>query len=437
VSLTHVGYYLELAWRSYRRNPWLTFSVVLTLAIGIGTSMTALALLHILSADPIPGKSAALFQPRRVYADATHSPHTMIDFQEARSLLDAVGRSSGGTILAEGFGAASTTDSQMSLQSASALHTTRSFFTLFDVPFLLGASWGEDEENGGSHVSVISKALAIKLFGRASVVGESLRYGGTLFRIVGVLDDWRQTPRVYNLAAGGEFMKGDDFFTPIKAVRDLDSSAFVLFDCDVAPGAASDERGQRVSGHNDMLFQSNCGWTSMWVELPTPSDVARFRSLLAQRDGSAYSYVLENVPTILQRAQVVPTDVRVYSLLGVGFLLLCVLSASGALLGQFFRHGFETGLRRALGASSRDIHWQFLVESLLIGAAGGLIGLGLVYVGLASVRQLGTAFTEIIRLDHTMLLATLLSSIASGLLAGLLPAWRASRLDPGLQIRTN
>jgi putative ABC transport system permease protein len=90
-----------------------------------------------------------------------------------------------------------------------------------------------------------------------------------------------------------------------------------------------------------------------------------------------------------------------------------------------------------LGASRRDIRRQFLVESLLIGAAGGLIGLGLAFVGLASVRQLGTAFTEIIRLDRTMLLATLMTSIASGLLAGLLPAWRASRIDPGLQIRTN
>jgi putative ABC transport system permease protein len=437
VSTTHFGYYLELAWRSYRRNPWLTLSVVLTLAIGIGTSMTALALLHILSADPIPGKSGFLFQPRRVYADATHSPHTMIDFQEARALLDSAPQSSGGTILAEGFGGASTTESQMSPQSVSALHTTRSFFTLFNVPFLLGASWSENAQNAGEHVSVVSKSLAIKLFGRASVVGESLRYGGTLFRIVGVLDDWRQTPRVYNLVGGGEFMKADDIFTPIKAVRDLDSSAFVPFDCDVAPGAVADDRGQSVSGHNDKLFESTCGWTSMWVELPAAADVAHFRSLLGQRGGSTYRYDLENVPTILRNAQVVPTDVRVYSLLGVGFLLLCVLSASGALLGQFFRHGFETGLRRALGASSRDIRRQFLVESLLIGAAGGLIGLGLAYVGLASVRQLGTAFTEIIRLDRTMLLATLLTSIASGLLAGLLPAWRASRVDPGLQIRTN
>jgi putative ABC transport system permease protein len=305
------------------------------------------------------------------------------------------------------------------------------------VPFLIGAGWTENSESAGEHVSVISKPLAIRLFGRTAVVGESLRYGGTLFRIVGVLNDWRQTPRVYNLVAGGEFMKADDIFTPIKSVRDLDSSAFLPFDCDVAPGAASDDRGQSISGHNDKLFESTCGWTAMWVQLPTAADVARFRSLVAQRAGSNFSYVLENVPTILRNAQVVPADVRVYSLLGMGFLLLCILSASGALLGQFFRHGFETGLRRALGASCRDIRRQFLVESLLIGAAGGLIGLGLAFVGLASVRQLGTAFTEIIRLDRTMLLATLMTSIASGLLAGLLPAWRASRIDPGLQIRTN
>jgi putative ABC transport system permease protein len=436
VSTGRFGYYIELAWRSYRRNPWLTLSVVLTLAIGIGTSMTTLALLHILSADPIPGKSTALFQPRRVYADPTHSPHTMIDFQEARVLLEAAPQASSGAILAESFGGVSTTQSQMSPQTIIALHTTRSFFTLFNVPFLLGASWNENSENAGEHVSVISKPLAIRLFGRTSVVGESLRYGGTLFRIVGVLDDWRQIPRVYILQAGGEFMKADDIFTPIKAVRDLDSSVSLPFDCDVAPGAAAYDR-ESIGRHYDQLFESSCGWTSMWAELPTAADLARFRALLKDRGGSTYSYVLENVPTILRNRQVVPTDVVVYSFLGVGFLLLCVLSASGALLGQFFRHGFETGLRRALGASSRDIRRQFLVESLLIGAAGGLIGLGLAYVGVASVRQLSTSFTEIIRLDRTMLSATLLTSIASGLLAGLLPAWRASRVDPGLQIRTN
>jgi hypothetical protein len=217
VSTARLAYYVELAWRSYRRNPWLTLSVVLTLAIGIGTSMTALALLHILSADPIPGKSASLFQPRRVYADATHGTHTMIDFQEARALLGAAPHASSDAILAESFGSVSTTKSQMSPQSTMALHTTRSFFKLFDVPFLLGANWSENSENAGEHVGVISKPLAIRLFGRTSVVGESLRYGGTLFRIVGVLDDWRQIPRVYNLQAGGEYMKADDIFTPISS----------------------------------------------------------------------------------------------------------------------------------------------------------------------------------------------------------------------------
>src|ERR1700721_2031004 len=296
---------MELAWRSYRRNPWLTLSVVLTLAIGIGTSMTTLALLHILSADPVPGKSTALFQPRRVYADATHTTHTLIDFQEARALLEAAPQASSGAILAESFGGVSTTQSQMSPQTIMALHTTRSFFTLFNVPFLLGASWSENSENSGEHVSVISKPLAIRLFGRTSVLGESLRYGGTLFRIVGVLDDWRQIPRVYVLQTGGEFMKADDIYTPIKAARDLDSSASLPSDCDVAPGVAAYDR-DGIRDHYDKLLESSCGWTSMWTQLPTAADLARFRALLAQRGGSTYSYVLENVPTILRNRQVVP-----------------------------------------------------------------------------------------------------------------------------------
>jgi putative ABC transport system permease protein len=430
-------YYWELAVRSLKRNPWLSASIVITLAIGIGTCMTALSLLHVLAADPVPGKSATLFQPRRAYFDATHAPYTKIDYAEAQELVAARTTPSSGVILAESFGVSNTLDTLKSKAPTLVLHTTRDFFGMFDVPFRAGGAWSEQADEDGDHVAVIGNDLALKLFGATSVVGQEVRYGGVLFRIVGVLKRWRQTPRVYSFETGGAFIQTDDLYTPIKAVRDLDANTLIPYDCDVGSGAATTERGQSIAGHNDRLFTSSCGWASVWVELPTATQERIYRDFLTRLERPAYRYTLDNIPALLLKAQVVPTDVRVYSLLGVGFLLLCVLSASGALLGKFFRAGFETGLRRALGASRRQIRVQFITESLLLGLCGGILGSAFSVFGLKTVRELRTAFSEVIALDSKMLLLTLVISLVGGLLAGLLPAWRASRIDPGLQIRTS
>ncbi len=56
-----IAYYLDLAWRSLRRSPGLTVLMVLTIGIGVGACMTTLTVLHVLSADPLPGKSDRIF----------------------------------------------------------------------------------------------------------------------------------------------------------------------------------------------------------------------------------------------------------------------------------------------------------------------------------------------------------------------------------------
>ncbi|HXD36188.1 MAG TPA: ABC transporter permease, partial [Rhodanobacter sp.] len=58
------GYYLDLALRSLKRNRALTALMVLAIALGIGASMTTLTVLHVLSGDPLPGLSQALYYPQ-------------------------------------------------------------------------------------------------------------------------------------------------------------------------------------------------------------------------------------------------------------------------------------------------------------------------------------------------------------------------------------
>jgi putative ABC transport system permease protein len=93
------------------------------------------------------------------------------------------------------------------------------------------------------------------------------------------------------------------------------------------------------------------------------------------------------------------------------------------------------GVRRALGASRRDVLVQLLCEAGIIGLAGGVGGLLLTWLGLALVRSQPTAYAKLASLDLPMLGATFALAIVSALAAGLLPAWRACLIAPALQLK--
>jgi putative ABC transport system permease protein len=94
-------------------------------------------------------------------------------------------------------------------------------------------------------------------------------------------------------------------------------------------------------------------------------------------------------------------------------------------------------VRRALGASKLSIFTQLLVEAGSIGLIGGVVGLGLAYLGLWAIRQMPVSYAELAQLDTSMLIATFGLSIASSLLAGLLPAWRGCQVTPALQLKSH
>jgi len=122
--------------------------------------------------------------------------------------------------------------------------------------------------------------------------------------------------------------------------------------------------------------------------------------------------------------------------LALGFLGVCMLNIVALLLAKFLRRSGEISVRRAMGARKRDIFVQFGIESALVGVAGGLLGLVIAEIGLWSVRQRPDDYAQMVQMDPAMLLGTLALAIAASLLAGLLPAWRACRVPPALQLKT-
>jgi putative ABC transport system permease protein len=135
--------------------------------------------------------------------------------------------------------------------------------------------------------------------------------------------------------------------------------------------------------------------------------------------------------------QVVPGDVRLQTWLAFGFLLVCLVNTVGLMLAKFLRRSGEIGVRRALGAARRSVFMQLLVEAGIVGVAGGAFGLLLALVGLWLVRRQPADYAKLAYLDPTMLLVTFALAVGATLLAGLLPAWRACRVAPALQLKGN
>ena len=83
-----------------------------------------------------------------------------------------------------------------------------------------------------------------------------------------------------------------------------------------------------------------------------------------------------------------------------------------------------------------EIFKQCLVEAGTIGLAGGILGLGLAELGLLAVRQRPAGYAQLAHLDGSMLALTIAQAILASLFAGLLPAWRAMRIVPAIQLKS-
>lgn len=435
------AYYFDLALRSFRRNRALTALMVLAIALGIGASMTTLTIFHVLSGDPIPQKSDRLFYVQLDPATmdgytAGEEPEEQMTRYDAEELLrqargDRQAMMTGGSVGVE--------PEKQGLDPfyADARYTTADFFPMFETPFLYGSGWSAEQDARHGRVTVISKPLNEKLFGGADSTGRTVRFGGVDFQVVGVLDEWRPTPKFYDLNSN-RYGEAEQAYVPFSTSRDLRMDRNGSMNCWRSDGNSDDPEGE--TGVN-----APCAWIQYWVELDEAGGADAYRQYLVnysdqQRSAGRFqrptNVRLRNVMEWLDYKRVVPSDVRMQVWLAFGFLLVCLLNTVGLLLAKFMRRASEIGVRRALGASRRAIFAQCLVEAGTVGLAGGLLGLGLAQLGLWAIRQQPTGFADILQLDATMLLTTFALAIVASVLAGLLPAWHACQVTPAIQLKS-
>ena len=273
------------------------------------------------------------------------------------------------------------------------------------------------------------------LFGGANSVGRNLTVGGETYRVIGVMDEWRPTPRFYDVD-GETFSGQDQLFLPFTRAIDEQMPTIAGLNCN----RAGSGKGW------DGLLASDCVWIRFWVELPTAREVAGYQTFLRnyaaeQRQHGRFNWLpdvaLRNVRQWLSYNHVVPPAVETLTSVSFALLLVCVFNAIGLMLAKFMASAGVICVRRALGASRPAIFAQFMVEAGVIGLAGGLVGLGLTQLGLVSCRAvLEKDLAVLTRLHSSDLLIALAVALGATLLAGLYPTWRAMQVQPASRLKT-
>jgi putative ABC transport system permease protein len=434
-----LAYQLRLAWKSLRRNPILSTLIAAGIALGIGVSSTFVTIHSIRAGDPIPHKSDRLFwvrldawDPTRAFnPDEPEEPPDQLTYRDAQALRESTIPTLQTPMYKILVIVHPEGKDERPMRVLARLCST-DFFELFDVPFRYGAAWDHEADSGPEQVVVLDRDTNDKLFGGEDSVGRRVRIEDREFTVTGVLDEWRPIPKFYD-PLNDPFEAPEGLYLPFDLGRELE-----IF----SAGNTSGWKPNDGDGFEGFL-ESESTWVQYWVQLDDERQREAYQSwldayALGQKELGRFQRPLNNeltgVREWLVAQEVVSERDRSFALIALLFLLVCSVNLIGILLGKFLARAPEIGVRRALGASRRWVFVQHLVECELIGIIGGVVGLGLAAIGLRLIKRV---FQNdlVYRLDPTMVVVALALALGSATIAGLYPAWRICRTEPGLHLK--
>lgn len=435
-----LSYYLKLSWLSVKRTPMLTALMIVAIGLGIGVSMTVLTVNYMMDKDPIPSKSYKLFHVQLyaygkghsnsrtsdgfgyqlTYQDAMNIHRSNIPIRKTRSL------STGFSVIPE------SKDEAPFLESARAVDSD--FFSMFDIPFLFGSSWDNKVDANAKNFVVLGKTINDRVFKGANSVGKQINLNSVMYTVSGVIDEWQPAPRYYDLN-NGSFNESEVIFVPFSLlpVHELPSW-----------GNNNGWRTETINNYQDKLA-SEIMWNQYWVEIGSDETKAQYLEWLRgyikeqQKFGRFQNEKadasLKNVIEWMKTNEVVSSDNSILVGLSFMFLAVCMINTVGLLLAKFLKRAPEVGVRRALGASRKEIFIQHLVDVAFIGLAGGALGLCLGQLGLLGVKSLYSSYSQLVYMDTTLIILAVVIALGSSVLAGMYPAWLICKTNPSVYLK--
>ena len=391
---------IRQSFRRLRKQPGFTAVVLITLALGIGANTAIFSVVNTVLLRPLPYK-----QPGELITIQHHYPSIDLDapvsapgfraYHDNTRIFDGVAVEASWSANLTGVG------EPVRLRGG---RVSGDYFRTMGVPAAIGrALLPEEDEPGRNHEVVISDGLWKRLFGaERSTVGRTISLNGECYTIVGVMppsfhDFWSHDVEIWTPLA----------LTPDNFVADNFTNEWLNLTARLKPGVTLDQATRDMHAFAEQLKRDNPGsFPDKWTLKVTSLD------------------------------EITTGDIRpaLLVLLGaVGFvLLIACANVANLLLARAAGRTKEVAIRTALGAERWNIIRQLLTESIVLSLIGGAIGLLLAYWSvraLVAVNPSNVPRVDELGLDANVLLFTVLVSVGTGVLFGVMPALQISKSD--------
>ncbi len=398
---------LRFALRQLRKSPGFAVTTILTLALGIGATTTIFSLVNAVLLRPLPfpqqdrlvwlqieSRTSGVAVPGNVsYPD-------FFDWRSQQRSFSGLAAYRSGEVTLTGVGEAKELTSEI---------VSKEFFQVLGVHPQLGREFRSEEEKPDAHAVILSHQLWQSTFGGApDIVGRAITLDGASYTVAGVMpQDFAfpiQNPPIALWTSIGD----DKQFFPQRGADVLEIIGRLKPDASLAGAKAQ-------------------------------MDVIA-RNLAAQYpDSNKQQTAVMAKPVLEQLVGDTRPALRILFAAVTLVLLIACANVAGLLLARASRRRTDIALQAALGASPREIIRQILVESVILSMIAGACGIALSLAAMSGLPRL-VPKNMLPRMDHlsvdgAVLAFAVAASVLTGLLFGVLPAWRMSRFDPLLALR--
>jgi putative ABC transport system permease protein len=386
---------LRYAFRGLRRSPGFALVAVLTLALGIGANTAIFSVVNTALLRPLPypepDRLVRVYSGRNGENTWTVSPPDFVDWRaQAGVFAHTAALNSGADYTITGAGGA---------ERVAAAQVTPDFFDVLGVPPALGRGFTQDNAQvGQDKVAVLSYGLWQQRFGgQPDIVGQTIQLDGVTYAIAGVM------PKGFAYPAEARL------WTPL---------AF----------SAHDLATQRGAHYLDVIARLKPGVTLTQAQSAMQGVAAR----LSQQYPKTNDKWSANVATLRDSlvGDVRPALLILLGAVGLVLLIACA-NVANLLLARAMGRERELAIRTALGAGRGAIVRGILTESLLLAILGGIAGLLVAVWGthaLITLQPDAVSGMGPVGVDATVLGFTLVLTLLTGVLFGLIPALHASRV---------
>ena len=402
---------LRYALRMLRRNTVLSVVILVSLGIGIGANSAIFSVVDALLLRPLPYPHAD-----RLAAVWLHSPGIGIlrDWPSPGEYVDVQNQNHSFEAMALAQSRTFTLTGREEPEMVEVLRTQSSLLSMLGAKPLLGRTLLPQEDKPGQPaVAILSNGVWQRLFNSdPAIVGKSITLSGNAFLVAGVLR--------HGFTVNSEVLPSEgpmdkiDIYVPLPL------------------GADAEQR--RGDENYNILVRLKPGVSVRQAQ----ADIDIIARRIRDKDKRDATFGMD----VVGLQQQVVGDVRqpLLVLLGSVALVLLIACANVAnlLLARAAGREKEVAVRTALGADWKRLMRQLLTESILLGLLGGGAGLLVARVSLSIVRTMNPG--NIPRLDEIGINGTVLAftfglALATGVLFGLAPAWRAIRMDPNASLK--